>query len=402
MHKSAFILLCCLFKIALLSAHPPTDTVGSIAEQIKVERANQLKELNEQLKRNEEEVKRLTDKLASLDHKKTTEKINALENLQIALDSRLKILEEAPKTRMGLNGQLAFTEMLSIQRDIQPAALFLSSRSFFQQLGSIGNIQQYKGFNDWKTEYDKWYAKKKNTDQMIDFVHKCLNLINDSTQKIPLYGAIAQAVSSGISNIVLLTGKKEKALADKTPAMLLLLNVIGQFEQQKSEIDHEWELINKELEQLEKENAQLLTEQLEYYGLDFSEYKTRYLEATLDNRRDAYKNDCRRKIAQKLVDLDANATTKGKWLGQVETYMYKVQSLRLRFGQLTLRMQANIARYDGLIKNYSDSGKFPAEFTAKAKGLENALQAVSSKFYNTFNPARYIEDSAIMYIERQP
>lgn len=100
-----------------------------ITEQIKTDRDNQHKDLNEKLKINEELVNRLTDKIAAADSKNATDKdkISDLENLQFALDNRLKILEEAPKTRINLNGQLAFTELLSIQRDIQPVELFLTS-----------------------------------------------------------------------------------------------------------------------------------------------------------------------------------------------------------------------------------------------------------------------------------
>lgn len=100
-----------------------------ITEQIKTDRDNQLKDLNEKLKINEELVNRLTDKIAAADSKNATDKdkISDLENLQFAPDNRLKILEEAPKTRINLNGQLAFTELLSIQRDIQPVELFLTS-----------------------------------------------------------------------------------------------------------------------------------------------------------------------------------------------------------------------------------------------------------------------------------
>lgn len=399
MKKIQLLLAICLTAVNVTFAQ--VDTSKTIVEQIKDDRDRQLKELTEKLQRNEAEVSKLTEKLSSIDDKKTSEKIKAMENLQIALDSRIKIIEETPKTRTSLNGQLAFTELLSIQRDIQPADLFLTSRTFFTQLGNVSNLQQYNDFNNWRTEYDKWYTKQKSNDQMLELVNSSVKLIGDAANNVPLYGSIVQTVSSGISALVTSLGRKDKDLAEKTPKMLRLLNVTSQFEYQKSLIDHEWELINKELFQLQLEDSLLLNEQLAYYGLSEKEYRKNYLEETLDNKRETYKNGCRKIISEKLTALDSDKETKGKWIGQVEIYMYKVQSLRLRFGQLTTRMLSNIERYESLISVYSDNTKFPSEFTNKLTGLSGTLSAVKNKFYTSFRPAKYIEDSAVMYIERQ-
>lgn len=397
------ILLITIFSLFSFASFSQETDENSIAEQIKTERDNQLKELNEKLKRNEEEVNRLTEKLAATDNKNQTdkEKIVDLEKLQFALDNRLKFIEEGPKTKLNLNGQLAFTELLSIQRDIQPLDLFLSSQSFFNQLGNIGKIQNYNTFNVWKKEYDNWYNKQGKDDLMMEVINNSLSLISSAGSTIPLYGTMVSTVSSGITALVTSIGKREKDLSDKTPAMLRLLNVTSQFENQKSIIDHEWAQINKELEQLQKENSTLLEDQMTYYGISMLDYKKRYLNATLDIDRETFKNESRRTISEKLARLDNSQETKGKWLGQVETYMYKVQSLRLRFGQLTTRMLVNMDQYESLIEVYSDSTKFPSEFTTQINGLNNSLRTLKSKFYASYNPAKYIEDSAVMYIERQ-
>jgi len=392
-------LLLFIFLISAAFAQAQTE----ITEQIKTDRDNQLKELNEKLKNNEEIVNRLTEKLAATDNKTASdkEKMEDLEKLQFALDNRLKILEEAPKTKINLNGQLAFTELLSIQRDIQPLELFLTSQSFFDQLGSIGKIQQYKSFSTWKTEFDKWYEKDGKTDAMTGLLQNSLTLISTASSVVPLYGTMVNTAISGVTSLMGTLGKKEKDLYDKTPEMLKILTISSQFEQQKSIIDHEWKLINQELEQLQKENTLLLDEQMLYFAINKQRYESRYLRATLDSEREMFKNECRKSISDKIATLDRSPETKGKWLGQVETYMYKVQSLRLRFGQLTTRMLANIDQYDSLLKTYSDPGKFPLEFTSKILAMNAPLNNLRNKFYSSFNPAKYVEDSAVMYIERQ-
>lgn len=403
MSTKALSFLLISFITVSFSAIGQVQDTTSISEQIKTERDNQLKDLNEKLKRNEEEVNRLTEKLAAADSRTSTdkEKINDLEQLQIALDNRLKFLEEGPKTKINLNGQLAFTELLSIQRDIQPLDLFLSSQAFFNQLGNIGKIQNYSTFNSWKKDYDNWYNRQGKDDAMMEVINSSLNLISSVGSNVPLYGTMVSTVSSGITALVTSIGKKEKDLSEKTPAMLKLLNVTSQFENQKAIIDHEWEQINKELEQLQKENASLMQDQMNYYGINKAEYTRKYLTATLDIDRETFKNECRRAISDKITQLESSQATKGKWLGQVETYMFKVQSLRLRFGQLTSRMLTNMDQYESLITVYSDSTRFPAEFTTQINGLNNSLKTLKSKFYASYNPAKYIEDSAVMYIERQ-
>ncbi|REG79577.1 hypothetical protein [Algoriphagus antarcticus] len=398
MNSKTFLLL---FFFLISAAYGQAQT--EITEQIKTDRDNQLKELNEKLKNNEEIVNRLTEKLAATDNKTSSdkEKIEDLEKLQFALDNRLKILEEAPKTKINLNGQLAFTELLSIQRDIQPLELFLTSQSFFEQLGSIGKIQQYKSFTSWKSEFDKWYEKDGKTDAMTGLLQNSLTLISTASSVVPLYGTMVNTAISGVTGLMGTLGKKEKDLYDKTPEMLRILTISSQFEQQKSIIDHEWKLINQELEQLQKENTLLLDEQMNYFDISKQRYESRYLRATLDSEREQFKNECRKSISDKISTIDKSPETKGKWLGQVETYMYKVQSLRLRFGQLTARMLANIDQYESLLGSYSDSGKFPLEFTSKIIAMNTPLNNLRNKFYSSFNPAKYVEDSAVMYIERQ-
>lgn len=395
--KTSLLLIIGLISIGFVQAQT------EITEQIKTDRDNQLKELTEKLKSNEEIVNRLTEKLAAADNINSSEKekIDDMEKLQFALDTRLKILEEAPKTKINLNGQLAFTELLSIQRDIQPLELFLTSQSFFDQLGNIGKIQQYKSFASWKSEFDKWYEKDGKTDAMTGLLNNSLTLISSASSVVPLYGTMVNTAISGVTSLMGTLGKKEKDLYDKTPEMLRILTSSSQFEQQKSIIDHEWKLINQELEQLQKENTLLLEEQMKYFDISKQRYESRYLKATLDSDREQFKNECRKSISDKITLLDKSPETKGKWLGQVEIYMYKVQSLRLRFGQLTTRMLANIDQYESLLKTYSDPGKFPIELTTKIAAMNSPLNNLRNKFYSSFNPAKYVEDSAVMYIERQ-
>lgn len=375
-----------------------TETTISVSDKIIMERDNELNGYKNKLKENDNAIKILQDRLSESNN--TQVKITTLDGLQQKLDERIKSLETASKRKANYNGQLALIELLSVQRDLQPAQLFTSSQTFFTQLGNISNLQNYKTFTDWKTEYEKWYVRQDKDDQMLELVNSSINLIGNVANKVPLYGSIVQTATAGIGNLISSFGNRHKELKQQTPEMLKLLSATSQFENQKAIINHEWEQINKELDQLQSENDKLLKDQLVYYGIDYNEYTLEYLNATLDTYRDNFKTKCRTTINKKLTSLDKDTPTANKWLGQVETYMYKVQSLRIRFGNLTNRMLSNIDRYEQLIKLFSDNTKFPQELTEKIKGLGETLSSVKKNFSATFKPERYIEDSAVMYIEK--
>ncbi|TYP98210.1 hypothetical protein C7447_103381 [Tenacibaculum adriaticum] len=385
-----------LFFLLLFTLHVVTSfsqEEKSISDQIKIERDTELGKISNELNANDKFIDSLRLKLSNVSG--NTKKVDGLKKLQIALEQRLKKLEEKPKTKIRLNGQLALTELLSIQRDIKPADLFLKSQTFFNNLGEIGDVSKYNAFRSWKVEYDKWYKKKKSSSEVITLINNSINIVSDISNKVPIYGSISQTITSGLTSVFSSIGNRYKELKNKTPEMINLLNMISQFEQQKSIIDYEWKLINKELEQLKSENLNLLKTQLKYYDLSYEEFLNSYLTETLENKRDDYKENCRKAINTKIAKLEINKDD--SWLGDIETYMYKVQSIRMRFGQLTNRMLLNIDKYNDLITVYNKPS-YPLEFTTKISSLSSSLKNVRSTFYNSFNPIVYIEDSATMYI----
>ena len=177
--------------------------------------------------------------------------------------------------------------------------------------------------------------------------------------------------------------------------MLNVLNTASQFSQQQSIIDNEWKSINEELNKLENEYNRLLEEQAKYYGLDMSAV-AQYQNATLDSERETLKNKFRKSINNKISEWEKQGNK--DWLTEIERFMVKTQSLRQRFGQLTLRMKSNIGKYQELITHFSKNDSFAEEFRTKLRDLESSIDQVDSNFNAVFNPSKYIEDSAVMYI----
>lgn len=370
---------------------------NSVSEQIKTERDVELNKLQDELINNQIKINNLTDQLSQLSAKEYGKKIELQEQIQKELDNRIKFLEESPKIKIKSNGQLAFTELIKIQKDIRPAKLYLSSNGFYTKLGKFDNLQNYTEFKSWKSEYDLWYKKEKGNDVTFDFINKTISLISDTTNEIPLFGSISQSVSSGITLIMSSLKGKDKNLLEKTPQVLILLNSIGQFEAEKSILDNEWKTIDSELKELQTEYKMLVDHQISFYDIDKAKYEA-FLDATLDSDIDKFKVYSKEKILEKLIALENGNNP--NWMGNVETYMYQVQSIRIRFGQLTARMLGNIEKYEKLFSKYTDTDKFSTEFVAKANDLKLDLKQVKENFILQFKPNKYIEDSAIMYIKR--
>ena len=373
-----------------------------VNDQIKREREVQIDRLNQQLESTEDEITKIREEMSALADRNIEGRIQKLGELVDKQDHRLAILENKRKTFISLNGQLAVAELLSLQRDVKPAKLFSASQRFFVALGEVSNLQNYDEFRAWKSEFDAWYASKGKEEKRFDFLNQAVSLISNTANNVPLYGTIVNTVSSGIFSLIGGIGKDGKKLAEKTPNMLYLLNAVSQFESQRADINNEWKSINEELEALQKENGALLDDQIEFYGLKRADWQG-YLSATTERDRDEFKNRIRQTIEKKMSELSDDPATSKSWMLHVEKYMYRVQSIRIRFGQLTSRMLSNIRRYRELIDLFSNREKFPtatSKFNEKVAALGGLLVDVEKTFGEFFNPARYIEDSAVMYIEQ--
>jgi len=366
-----------------------------VSEQIIKERDSLLLNLNKQLEDNAIKLKSLQGEFSDLNPNRTSQRLGSLDSIISKQENRITLLENSRKIQLKLNGQLAFTELMSIHRDIKPSNLLLSSQEFFSKIAAINNPMNYPAYEAWFKEYQKWYERKKGKDNWLDLINKSITVLNEPASNVPLYGSLFQTFSTGITSAMEIVGGTGRDLRDQTPAMLNVLNTASQFSQQQSIIDNEWTSINEELNKLEDEYKRLLEEQAKYYGLDMSAVK-QYQNATLDSERETLKNNFRKAINNRISKWEKEGNK--DWLTEVERFMVKTQSLRQRFGQLTLRMKSNIGKYQELITQFSKNDAFADEFRTKLRELQSSIDQVDSNFNAVFNPSKYIEDSAVMYI----
>jgi len=384
-----YLILVCTFSALVVQAQ------DQVSLQIIKERDSLLLNLNKQLEDNAIKLKSLQGEFSDLNPNRTSQRLGSLDSIISKQENRITLLENSRKIQLKLNGQLAFTELMSIHRDIKPSNLLLSSQEFFSKIAAINNPMNYPAYEAWFKEYQEWYERKKGKDNWLDLINKSITVLNEPASNVPLYGSLFQTFSTGITSAMEIVGGTGRDLRDKTPEMLNVLNTASQFSQQQSIIDNEWKSINEELNKLENEYNRLLEEQAKYYGLDMSAV-AQYQNATLDSERETLKNKFRKSINNKISEWEKQGNK--DWLTEVERFMVKTQSLRQRFGQLTLRMKSNIGKYQELITHFSKNDSFAEEFRTKLRDLESSIDQVDSNFNAVFNPSKYIEDSAVMYI----
>ncbi|MEE3225446.1 MAG: hypothetical protein VX253_05935 [Bacteroidota bacterium] len=384
-----YLILVCTFSALGVQAQ------DQVSLQIIKERDSLLLNLNKQLEDNAIKLKSLQGEFSDLNPNRTSQRLGSLDSIISKQENRITLLENSRKIQLKLNGQLAFTELMSIHRDIKPSNLLLSSQEFFSKIAAINNPMNYPAYEAWFKEYQEWYERKKGKDNWLDLINKSITVLNEPASNVPLYGSLFQTFSTGITSAMEIVGGTGRDLRDKTPEMLNVLNTASQFSQQQSIIDNEWKSINEELNKLENEYNRLLEEQAKYYGLDMSAV-AQYQNATLDSERETLKNKFRNSINNKISEWEKQGNK--DWLTEVERFMVKTQSLRQRFGQLTLRMKSNIGKYQELITHFSKNDSFAEEFRTKLRDLESSIDQVDSNFNAVFNPSKYIEDSAVMYI----
>ncbi|WP_370176470.1 hypothetical protein [Leeuwenhoekiella palythoae] len=384
-----YLILVCTFSALGVQAQ------DQVSLQIIKERDSLLLNLNKQLEDNAIKLKSLQGEFSDLNPNRTSQRLGSLDSIISKQENRITLLENSRKIQLKLNGQLAFTELMSIHRDIKPSNLLLSSQEFFSKIAAINNPMNYPAYEAWFKEYQEWYERKKGKDNWLDLINKSITVLNEPASNVPLYGSLFQTFSTGITSAMEIVGGTGRDLRDKTPEMLNVLNTASQFSQQQSIIDNEWKSINEELNKLENEYNRLLEEQAKYYGLDMSAV-AQYQNATLDSERETLKNKFRKSINNKISEWEKQGNK--DWLTEVERFMVKTQSLRQRFGQLTLRMKSNIGKYQELISHFSKNDSFAEEFRTKLRDLESSIDQVDSNFNAVFNPSKYIEDSAVMYI----
>ena len=157
-------------------------------------------------------------------------------------------------------------------------------------------------------------------------------------------------------------------MKEESENMFLLITKLSQFDHDKGAIEEDWELITRELDELHTHYETILNKNLKTLGIlpaDFNEHFTQENDA---DKRYTYITSIRKK-ASELVASQKETNPKD-WKENIYYSLMDIQSIKLRFGNITFRLQAYIDRYEGLLKEYSKDPAMGVKMTYPAKETE--------------------------------
>ncbi len=313
-----------------------------------------------------------------------------LERVQ-ALEDKQKALEQNELNVFQANYQSAVVNLFYMDREIKPVILFESTKEFFNLLSEITNPTSYPDYNEWYLKFHSYIDKNKDKEPTLAVLVNLMEVTGSIAGDIPLGGPIVTLFFTGVDDYIKSLGKKQRELKEQSEKMFFLVTKLSQFEHDKGAIEQDWGLITKELDELHTHYDVLLNENLKILGISPTEFKEHFTQENDADKRYVYITSMRKR-ASELVASQRDADPK-EWKENIYYSLMDIQSIKLRFGNITFRLQAYIDKYDGLLKRYSKDPNMGVKISV----LERKLSELKDIFENAFNPIDYINSTTRMY-----
>jgi len=315
---------------------------------------------------------------------KLLERVQALENKQ-------KAIEENELNVYQANYQSAIVNLIYMDREIKPLLLFNSTKDFFDLLSQASNPMSYPGYDDWIKKFKTYIDQHKSKEANLDVLSNFVNTSNDITKAIPLTGPVTQLFFTGIESFINSSSQKHKEEREQGEKMFLLLTKLSQFSHDKTDVEHDWLNITKELKGLQLHYDSILSKNLDFLGISKSDYNKRFSTENDAEKRYNYLTFIRQRAAQLVDEQKRNAPK--EWKEGIYFELMDIQSLKQRFGRITFLISNYIDSYHELLKKYSDDPQIGKQMVL----LEKKLTDVKDIFDVSFRPTDYLDSATRMY-----
>jgi hypothetical protein len=316
---------------------------------------------------------------------KLLQRVQALEKKQAAIEENELYVYQA-------NYQSAIINLVSMDKEIKPLILFNTAKSFFTTLGETADPMKYPGYQDWYKKFYDYIEKEKDKEPSLDVLHDMVQVTGNLTAGAGITGPISQALFLGINSFINSLGSKKKELKEQSQKMFLLTAKLSQFDYDKDLVEQQWEIVTRELEKLQIHYDTILNQNLALLKISRPEYTRRFSRENDAERRYEFLTELR-KSASALI-TDRKATDAKSWKQPIYYELMDVQSLKLRFGEITFDIRGIISKYDELVRKYRSD----PEIGLKVQALEVKLNAMSDTFDGAFEPTEYINSATRMYL----
>ena len=326
-----------------------------------------------------------------LETKDAKEKADKLVLRVQALEDREKAIDENDLYIFQANYQSAIVNLVSMEREIKPLVLFNATKSFFLQLGEASNPMNYPGYKEFYTQFNKFMESNKTEENTLGVASDVLLSAGNYTEDVPVTGPMTYALFSGMSSYMSTLGKKQKALREESEKMMILTMKVSQFDYDQGLIENEWASIEAELDNLQRLYAQDLKEDLATLKIDPNDFTANFTNESDAEKRYQYLTMMQQAAADEAT-AERNKNPKD-WKQKIYYQMMDVQSLKLRFGELTFRISENISRYEALFDKYKTDPQIGTEISS----LQTKLNDLKDSFDKAFDPLDYISSTTKMY-----
>ncbi|SDB42431.1 hypothetical protein SAMN03097699_1251 [Flavobacteriaceae bacterium MAR_2010_188] len=366
------------------------DLKESIIRQINDSRKTDFAKFERKISISDSIITKLDNEISEL--KNTSEKIDNFSTRINALEDKEQAIRNKELSSFSSNYKTAVINLAFLESDLKPLSLFQSTRTFFTTLNKTSNPMSYPDYQSWYAEFKDYLEKKQSKDAKLSVLYDMLKISSDLSRETPLTGPLVGAMFDGISNFINSLGSSKKDLREKSEKMMKLTMVLGQYTHETTLIENEWDAIDGSLKELQKLYEEYLNYNLELIGETRANFEKSYITETDGMKKLTYLNKLKDKAGTR-VQNERNTNSK-KWKQSFFYEMEKVQSLKLRFGEITQRIKQNFDKYNKLIKSY-EKNEFMA---ANMKELKERLEDMQSNFSESFVPEDYINDANVMYI----
>jgi hypothetical protein len=352
----------------------------------------------------DKKTKNIDQTLSKLDHKVDSldveiaatrdarEKADKLLLRVQALEQKQQAIEENELYVYQANYQSAIINLVSMDKEIQPLLLFNSAKSFFSTLSETADPMKYPGYQEWYKKFYAYIEKEKDKDPALNVLHDMVQITGNITSATPIAGPVCQALFLGIDSYITSLGSKKKELRDESQKMFLLTAKLSQFDYDKDLIEQQWEIVTNDLGKLQIHYDTIMNQNLALLKVSREEYVRRFSRQTDAEQRYQFLTELRKKASGLVTDRKM-ADVKN-WKQPIYYELMDVQSLKLRFGELTFDIRGIMGRYNELVFKYKND----PEIGLKVQALGVKLDAMSDTFDSAFDPTEYINSATRMYL----
>jgi len=319
------------------------------------------------------------------------ERIDKLVERVQVLEEKQKAIEQNEINVYEANYQSAMINLVSMDREIKPLILFHTTKDFFNALTETSNPVNYAGFSKGFDKFKVYVEKTKDNSATLKTVSEIIASTGNISFGVPIVGAYSQLLFSGMAEYVNSIGHKRRELKAEAETMFAVTTALSQFSTDKNLIENEWDGITQSLEEMQSYYDTVMEQNLRMLGMERCDVNNGFTRQSDASKRYAYLTMLRQKAGDYVLEMKKKDPK--DWKENIYYQLMDVQSLKVKYGDITYRITHHINKYNVLIAKYKNNKQI-GDHVAK---LDEKLSELKSTFDDTFEPVQYVHAATQMY-----